>query len=720
MCFRTTFAICFNEKRANFMTTRLPLCIRNCYTLLSACASVNQLPVIIYLLASCYCHLTICSAHAQNTNSQLPEDLTNIELEKLLNLDIELTSPSKKGQKLSEISSAVFVLTSDDIRRSGVTHVAEALRLVPGLNVTRVASDQWAISSRGFNQTYADKLLVLLDGQSIFVPLVNGVLWELHEISLEDVDRIEVIRGPGGAIWGANAVNGVINIISKHGADTRGVHLSAGAGNEEKGFLSGRFGDRIGEDTYYRAYSRSSTRDSAELLSGTQAHDAWRISTAGFRLDSYLNEKDSVFLRSDFTYSDAQGLTTIPNLSPYESGTLEREKYERGASVNSKWKHIISNTSQMDFSFDHRLDNRVTPFLKIETNNTHIEYHHRFQLADIHDISYGLEYRLYSDSSQPTPADKLDPASRSTNLYTLLLHDDISIFQDIRLTLGTKLEQNDHTGLEFMPNVRLLWRVMENSSMWFAISRAVSTPSRVADDAIVPVSVMNDPAYDMPIIISMFGNRDVEARKLLAFELGTRSKLLDNLSIDLATFYNDYNDVYSLDQGEPYVGLFPTNNQTSIIVPIAFGNELSGSTTGAELVADWRIAKWWRLIGWYSYITINLDKGASADPLEQVRFNENSTPSHQFHLRNSFNIRDTIEIDQLLRYIDRIVYNQIPSYTELDIKFAYFPCNNKNLELAIIGQNLFQNEHGENVSSLFAPLQTQIERGAYAQITWRY
>lgn len=660
------------------------------------------------------------SASAQNSNPALPDDLTNLELEKLLNLDIELTSPSKKGQKLSEISSAVFVLTNDDIRRSGVTHVAEALRLVPGLNVTRVASDQWAISSRGFNQTYSDKLLVMLDGQSIFTPLVNGVLWELNEISLEDIDRIEVIRGPGGAIWGANAVNGVINIISKHSADTRGVHISAGGGNKERGFASGRFGGRIGEDTYYRGYSRSSIRDSQELLSGEPSHDAWRISTAGFRLDSYLNERDSVFLRSDFTYSDAQGLMTIPSLSPYESGVLEREKYERGASINSKWKHLLSNSSQMDFSFDYRLDNRTTPFITINTNNTHLEYHHRFRLLDAHDISYGLEYRFYSDSSEPTPADKLNPLSRSTNLYTLFLHDDINISQDTRLTLGTKLEQNDHTGLEVMPNVRLLWRAMEDSSVWLAISRAVSTPSRVADDAIVPVSVIQDPAYDMPIILSMFGNRDVKARNLLAFEIGARSKLLDNLSIDLSTFHNQYDDIYSLDQEEPYIGQYPTNNQTAIIVPIIFGNRLSGTTTGAELVADWRATKWWRLVGWYTYITLDIDKGDSSDPLEQVQFNEGSTPNNQFHLRNSFNVQEGIEIDQLLRYVDRISYSKIDSYVELDVRLGWFPYKDKNLEFSLVGQNLLNNKHSENVSSLFAPPQTEIQRGAYVQVTWKY
>ncbi|MDH5470019.1 MAG: TonB-dependent receptor, partial [Gammaproteobacteria bacterium] len=464
-------------------------------------------------------------------------DLTDMSLEALMNL--EITSVSKKPQKKTEAAAAVFVITGDDIQRWGVTNIPDALRRVPGLQVARIDANKWAVSARGFNGRFANKLLVLIDGRSVYTPLFTGVYWDANIAMLEDIARIEVIRGPGGTLWGANAVNGVINIITKTAADTQGTLVSASAGNELDHLLNVRHGGVDRSGAHYRVYAMSRADDTG--YSTAAAHDDARIAQTGFRRDWKNGNADSHTLQGD-VYQGTGGQELL--IAPAAPALIIDDAETRGGNLLYRWNHKTDTDSSITLQayFDHV--GRESAVLFEDRQTLDLEFQHQFGWKDDHDVIWGVNFRRIQDDTDPTQIFSLTPPKRRVNLWTVFLQDEISLFEDrARLTVGTKLEHNDFTGLEVQPNLRMAWLTESGNTIWGAVSRAVRTPSRGEHD----VSLMVIPPPPAPPPLTIFGSNAFKSEDLVAWEIGFRRAIADSVTIDVAAFYNEYDQLRTID-----------------------------------------------------------------------------------------------------------------------------------------------------------------------------
>src|SRR4051812_6669490 len=452
-------------------------------------------------------------------------------------MKITVTSVSKRPEKLSDAAAAIYVITGEDIRRAGATSIPEALRLAPGLEVARQDSHTWAISSRGFNDEFANQLLVLIDGRSVYTPLFAGVYWDVQDLPLEDINQIEVIRGPGASLWGANAVNGVINITTKRARDTQGLLVTGGGGNEEIGFGSLRYGGKIGDDMFYRVYAKYLDRDDSALPNGSDANDNWSMWRGGFRWDWQATDENLLTLQGDIYTGELNQTVLVPTLTAPFAEFLQDKVHVGGGNLLGRWNHRFSDSSELAFKayYDRTERDRV---VFSETRDTFdLDLQHRFQLGGWNDIIVGLGYNLTADSLDNTFAVSFDPRHRTDSLYSGFVQDEIELIQDqLRLTLGTKLEHNDYTGWEVQPNARLSWSITKKQTAWFAASRAISTPSRAEDDIrINRLAIPPGIVGPVPGLVSQFGSRDMDSKELIAFELGYRIQPHERVTFDLAT-----------------------------------------------------------------------------------------------------------------------------------------------------------------------------------------
>ncbi len=522
--------------------------------------------------------------------------LAELSIEELLN--IEVTSVSKKPQRLSESASAVFVITQEDIRRSGATSVPELLRMVPGANVSRINANSWAVSIRGFNNQFANKLLVLQDGRALYTPLFAGVIWEVQNPMLEDVERIEVIRGPGAAVWGANAVNGVINIITKHSGDTQGGLAVAGAGTEERAFGAYRQGIALGEDRYLRLYAKAAETDASPRLGGGAGADDGRGLRAGFRSDQAI-EAGSLTVLGDVYRVGAGDTFSVTSLAPPYGAVLREDKAFAGAHLLGRWQRTLAggDTVSLQGYLDHtRME---SPQILEETRNTlDLELQHRLRLGTSQDMIWGLGYRHSRDSITGGETYQFNPTSARTDLISAFLQDEIGLVPERwRLILGARAEHDERTGFQLQPNARLLWTPETGHSLWAAVSRAVRTPSRTERDARVNFLVLPPVPPSLPATqFSMLGNRDLQAEKLLALDLGYRGQLGPRLGLELAAFRYRYEDVIRRTHGTPVV------EGAHVLVPFVWQNIDKGETWGGEAALDWRLSDTARAALAYSYL----------------------------------------------------------------------------------------------------------------------
>jgi len=663
------------------------------------------------LLCCCLAGIAVSGwSQAIETSKSRLSDLADMSLEDLTK--IEVTSVSKHKEKLTDAPAAIAVITQEDIRRSGVTTIAEALRLAPGLEVARVDAHDWAISSRGFNELYANKLLVVIDGRSVYTPLFSGVYWDVQDTILEDIDRIEVIRGPGATLWGANAVNGVINITTKSAKETQGGLLTGGYGTEEQGFGSARYGGKLGENGYYRVYGKYFNRDSSALPSGAQANDAWNMYRGGFRTDWEPAAQNLFTLQGDAYAGEVHQteILFVPT-SPYTNTVPDKDKVA-GANLIGRWTRTFSADSDLKLQTYYDWAERDSTFFKENGQTLDAELQFRHGLGQQQNITWGLGYRYTaSDISRSNFTLAFLPANRVTRIFNTFVQDEITIIEDrLRLTLGSKFERNDYTGFEIQPSGRLLWTPHERHSVWAAISRAVRTPSRAEEDArIVSGNAPPGPPFFVPAFGTVDGNRSFESEVLLAYELGYRVQVKERLSLDLAAFYNDYDRLRSV---EPQPLDF-SNLPTYVRLPNLFENKLKGETYGAELAANFQAADWWRLRGAYSYLQVQLHrKAGSLDTLSQGA--EGDT-HHQVLLRSLMDLPYRLQLDCTGRYVDHLSNQQIPSYVSLDVRLGWRP--HRNLEVEIVGQNLLDHRHPEFNPSIIQFQKTEVERAVYGKIT---
>lgn len=608
-------------------------------------------------------------------------DLKKLSLEELMN--VEVTSVSKAPEKLSETASAIQVITGDDIRRSGATSLPEALRLAPNLQVAQVNASQWAISARGFNNVLADKLLVLIDGRSVYTPLYAGVYWDVQDVLLEDVDRIEVISGPGGTLWGANAVNGVINVITKGARETQGLYVEGGGGTELYGFGAMRYGGQLGTNLFYRIYAKGFDRDNTVLTNRMDAKDGWWMIQGGGRIDWEPQNGNTVTLQSDYYDGrpDPDGGSSV---------------VASGENVLGRWTHTFDDDAdfQLQMYFDQTWRDFGNGFTE-KLNTYDIDWQNRFPLFWRQEITWGLGVRLMDDYEENLPLFAFKPGHRWLHLYSGFVQDGITLIENrLRFTMGIKIEHNDYTGFEFQPNGRLAWTPTEHQVIWGGVSRAVRTPSRIDRDFYLSAS----PTF--PIIAA----DHFKSESVLAYELGWRIQPLPQLSLSAASFYNIYDDLRSAEPGPP-----PFN------LPITFQNGVRGETYGFELSGTYQVTDWWRLRGGYTFIRKHLVVKPGSQDLNRGT-SESDDPENQFLIQSSFDLPGHCEFDGTVRYVDTLPGPYVSSYVSLDLRLAWKPT--KNIEIAIVGQNILDRQHPEFVPT--SPSPREIERNVYGKVSCRF
>lgn len=637
-------------------------------------------------------------------------------------MKIEVTSVSRRSEKLTQVASAVFVITQDDIRRSGATSIPEALRMAPGVEVARIGTDKWAINIRGFNGRFADKLQVLMDGRSVYNPLFSGVQWELQDTLIEDIDRIEVIRGPGAAVWGANAVNGVINIITKKAADTQGALVSAGGGTFEHGFVGARYGGKINEDTAYRFYAKGFTRNQMKSPSGEPANDAWHSARGGFRLD-HQRGIDQMTVQGDIFYDAMGNALDKSQLSAPVIQANTARGHNEGGNIRFRWDRTFSDQSAIMLqTYYDRVDYRLSNLTKFRTESFDVDFQHRFPLLNHHDVTWGANYRLYHNKVSDTELIAMNPRQQTNQLISGFARDEITLIPErLRFTLGVRVDHNDFSGLEVQPNSRLMWTPNEKNSVWLAISRAVRTPSRAENDVRLNTRTLEQipgtsTVLPFPVLAQLSGSSQFSSEKLMAYELGYRRQLNTQASVDIATFFNDYSQLRDLSFGALSLHSgFPTY----FLLPVGLNNKASGQTYGVEIAGDWRPLEQWRLQANYSFLHMHIDSNSLFRQLDPTTGSASKvTPQHQVSLRSNYDLSERLQFNLWLRYVSSIDLYRIPGYVTMDAKLAFKPT--RNTELFLVGQNLLSQNHQEFTSDFIPTLQAYIPRGIYAGAQWRF
>ena len=632
-----------------------------------------------------------------------------IELEFEALLDIEVTSVAKKTQKYSDAAAAVYVITEKVIRRSGVTSIPEALRLAPGVQVARIDASKWAISIRGFNNRFSNKLLVMIDGRSVYTPLFAGVYWDTQDTLIADIERIEVIRGPGGTLWGANAVNGVINVITKHAKQSSGELIQAQVGSHENS-VSLRYGTTLGQSAWFRAYAKGIDNSAFETREGDNANDAWRIQRGGFRADWYASERDELTLQGD-VYTGSSDLTTISSqLTPPYSLQYGDTVDVKGSNLLGRWTHKNHADSFLTLQayFDSAERNESNLKQKIDTFD--LDFYHHLKLHSHHEIAWGLGYRHIEDEIGNSYTVSFTPAKRNTKLISGFVQDEITLKDDLYLTIGTKYEYNDYTGSEHQPSIRLAWLANQQHTFWTSLSRAVRTPSRSHSD--IQINLTTIPG-DVPTVIALEGNTAFESEKLLAVEFGHRTQLSEALSVDTAVFYNQYDSLITVESKTPRFEVTPS--PAHLVIPSYTSNLMSADTYGLELASQWNPTANWRMEGSYSLLKIN----ASPDMMSTDRSTkyelELGVPHHQLQLHSYLNLNSAWQADASLYSMSEIKYQSIPSYVRIDLRLAWKPYKNIELSFAIL--NLQDKQHTEHVTDDL--IESDIPRIAYTSFTWR-
>ena len=616
-----------------------------------------------------------------------PSRLKRLSLEELL--EVEVTSVSRRGEPLSGAAAAVSVISGDDIRRFGATSLAEALRLADGLHVARFDSRTWAISARGFNITTANKMLVLIDGRSVYTPLFSGVFWDVQDTFLPDVERIEVIRGPGATLWGANAVNGVINILTKGAGATAGGLVTGGGGNEERAFLGVRYGGAAGGAAdgaagrgAWRVYGKAVDVDALAFPGGASARDPLRRAQGGFRSDWQLAGGAGLTVQGD-VYQGRIGNAVLPDTDV------------DGGNLLGRWERRLAGGSQVQVQgYLDRTFRRVPLQFTEERVTADLDVQQRLRRGR-HDLLWGAGYRLSADDVVNTAVTAWEPEDRTLHLWSAFLQDEFAWSERLRLIAGAKLEVNDFSGLEVQPTLRLAWTPSGRQTVWGAVSRAVRSPTRIDTDVRFPRGG----------VVVLQGNPDFASEDLLAWELGWRSRLRPGLTLDVALFDHLYDDLRS--QEPPPPGQPP--------VPIVLGNRLEGEVRGVELAAVLDAAPWWRWHASYTYRDKELElEPGSRDPTGG--FAEGNDPEQLASLRSSLDLGRAVELDVWLRYADPLPFPPAPAVTELDLRLGWRAT--PALELSLVGQNLLHDQHVQFRSAGAGT--EEVERSVYGRVTWSF
>ncbi len=614
------------------------------------------------------------------------DDLLDLNLEDLLTL--EVSSVSRKLEKLRNAAAAVYVLTGDEIRRTGAISIPDALRTVPGLQVGQINANQSIVSVRGFGGRWSNKLLVLIDGRTIYMPSYAGVYWDEHDIPIENIDRIEVIRGPGATLWGANAVNGIINIITRDATGLNGGQVALASGSEVPHDVFARQHFSISKDVDSYVYAKLTARDSSNLSGGGDANDDWKTHRAGFRIDG--RKANEWGLQGDVYENDGNQLV-VTELSPkstitgngwFLSGYMKRELNE-------------DQNVHLKVYYDHQERSEV--FVQQQHDTIDIDFQHNVMFGSMHDLVWGLGLRQVNDDFSSTSSVTFTPSSRETSLYSLFVQDEVTLLPDqLSLIVGSKYEHNDFTGDEIQPNLRMVWQPDEAQTVWGSVSKAVHVPARVDEDGVIHMAFPGRPALDI------LGNKFLESEELIAYELGYRWFPEGTVTLDAAFFYNDYSKLFG---GMPD----PLNP-----LRINFVNLYEGQSWGGELSLKWKPSETWRVTANYSHISLD----TSSD------FINRNTPENQLSLTALWDICPHWMLDTRIRYVGKVAWarefgpvSPIDDYTALDLHLSWHPV--AQLSVSLNGRNVTDAQHQEAIGEVFTPA-TNVPRSLAVEIEYRW
>jgi len=648
--------------------------------------------------ALCVCGSLFAAAPVFSASESTIGELKRLDVEDLMN--IEVTSVARQPGRLFDAAAAIQVITREDIHRSGATTLPEALRLADNLQVAQRTSATWAISARGFNANLGNKLLVMIDGRTVYTPLFSGVFWEGQDYLLEDVERIEVISGPGGTLWGANAVNGVINVITRDSADSQGLHLDAAAGDELQALAGARLGGSLGSASY-RIYGKYIERDAAVIGDGSSAIDDWKRGQGGFRIDSSPDQAIRYTLQGDY-YSTHEQEPISGSLS-----TLQ------GANVLGRWTRDLAEDSKLSLQayYDWTQLSDAVPAVSAggaqlapagyghdDLHTFDLDFQHQLRTG-AHGVIWGMAFRYTHDVSQNAPGLGFIPERLDQQLYSAFVQDEIRLRDALWLTLGTKVEHNDYTGWEVEPSVRLRWQPAPDQTVWAAVSRAIRAPARFDRD-------LRQPTPPNPPFL--YGSSDFRSEELLAWELGYRARPSDAIAFSLSAFYNDYDYLRSTEVTPP------------ALTPMTFANGVAGSTWGVEFSGDLQVTSRWTLHLGYNLLEEDLHVKPGEIDVSDARA-ELADPEQQAVLRSELDLPGPVTFDASLRWVDTLyVHNRralgtVPQYTELDVRMAWQAT--RRLELALVGQNLLHDHHPEY--GFPGASRVEIQRSVMGTLTWR-
>ncbi len=637
-----------------------------------------------------------------------PGVLKKLSLEELMN--VEVTTVTRTESTVGLSPAAVFVITPEMIDRSGALSLPELFRMVPGMDVARVNGNTWAVSSRGYSSAFGavfqNNLLVQVDGRSVYNPIFGGVFWDTVDYPLQDIERIEVVRGPGGTVWGDNAVNGVINIITKPADETQGGLVSGGAGTLDRGFGSIRYGGKIGDNTCYRVYGKGLTRGD-DFDFKAEPNDSWTVGDGGFRIDSHPSDANQFTLQGDYVHSDASSFAQA-GTRPFDFTSQFTER-SNGTDVLGRWTHQVGKDSSWSLQtyWNYVERDSFDNILNLRWSTYDLDFQHNFLIGDNQKFNYGLEYRYNDSFLGPSSSSTLTGVTRARqSVYSGFLQDQIALAPDrLFLTLGSKLEYNTFSRFEYQPSGRLLWSVDPRQSVWAAISRAVHTPDVFERDVrFVEAAVPPAPATTV-----IAPNMGIDSEAVIAYELGYRVQATETVSLDTAAFYNDYTKISLLVPA----GAAP--------VPFIFKNAMRGKSYGVEVGATWKPADWWQVRSAYTFQTVELHPDPSLSQMLQSTYGQASreTPQNQLYLQSTWNLPHHVDFDLMARYVETTggfvgPQPNVPSYISMDARLAWKPRD--DLELAVVGQNLLDNHHPEFGGSP----SVEIRRSVYGTVTYRW
>lgn len=637
------------------------------------------------------------------------EELADLPLEELLEIKIvSATSAARKSQKLTETAAALYVITQEDIRHAGITSLPEALRLAPGINVSRLDASKWAINARGLNERFPGKLLVMIDGRTVYTTLQSEIRWDEQDLLIEDIDRIEVIRGPGASLWGANAVNGVINIITKPAGETQGNLITYYHGSgEEKNITGWRHGGKINKSASYRVYGKVFQYNSLTDEQNNEHHDNWQVNRGGGRVD-WESGKNDLFSAATEAYDGyTKQIWSVSDTTPNYSQMTDLS----GFHVLTRWKHNLSHGETVLQAY-YDLSDRSSMFLKEHRGNYDVDFQHRVELSK-QEIIWGLGFRHTYDDLKGTPYQYYIPERRRDNLWSLFIQDEFRIGlpkrlavgekgHSVRLTLGTKLEHNNYTGLEIQPTARLLLTPDDRNEFWAAISKAVHTPSR--NDVDLHLDILSPDSQ-----FKITGNPESQSEQLHAYELGYRFLPSKHFLLDISLFYNDYLHLFTneIKRFVPY----------PLLIELGVENKMHGTAYGAELALNWQVNPAFNLKFNYNFLQIQLKTDADSTDTNATSLAGN-TPHNSATLRALWNIRRELELDTAIYYSGRLDTPDVPSHARLDLRLGWRP--SKKLEISVGARNLFDNNHIEFRPSDTSVLPSQIQPATYLQLKYRF